>query len=69
MKIKKLILVAFMIFGCLLTLSAGGFSETKKIDQTKVTNIEVELVFENLTLSTWKGNEIIIDQNAKLLKF
>ncbi len=60
MKIKKLILVAFMIFGCLLTLSAGGFSETKKFTPANVTNIEVELVFENLTLSTWNGNQIAV---------
>ncbi|MCR4948482.1 MAG: DUF4097 domain-containing protein [Treponema sp.] len=60
MKIKELILVTFMLIGCLVNLSADGFSETKKIKPANVTNIEVELVFENLTLSTWKGNEIII---------
>lgn len=60
MKNKKKILVTLILFACILHLSAGGFSKTTKIEQTKVTNIEVELVFENLTLSTWKGNEIII---------
>ncbi len=64
MKIKKKILVTLILFACILHLSAGGFSKTTKIDQTKVTNIEVELVFENLTLSTWKGNEIIIVSEA-----
>lgn len=60
MKIKKLILVILMLLSCLVNLSAGGFSETKKIEQTDVVNIEVELMFENLTLSTWKGKQIVI---------
>ncbi len=60
MKIKKMILVTLMLFGCLVNLSAGGFSETKKIEQTDVTTIIVELFFENLTVSTWNGNQIAI---------
>ena len=67
MKIKKLILVTFMLIGCLVNLSAGGFSETKKIDQSGVTNIEIELMFENLILSTWNGNQIavVFESNKK----
>lgn len=60
MKIKKKILVTLMLFGCLVNLAAGGFSENKKIEQTDVVNIEVELMFENLTLSTWKGKQIVV---------
>ena len=60
MKIKKLIFVTFMLIGCLVNLSAGGFSETKKFKPTNVINIEVELMFENLTLSTWNGNQIAV---------
>ena len=64
MKIKKMISVTLLLLGSLFTLSAGGFSETKKIDQAGVTNIEVELMFENLTLSTWKGNQIVITSES-----
>ena len=42
------------------TLFAGGFSETKKFDLANVTNIEVDLLFENLTVSTWDGNQIVV---------
>ncbi len=60
MNTKKKILTVLILFSCLLSLSAGEFSETKKFNLASVANIEVELMFENLTLSTWKGNEIII---------
>ena len=67
MKIKKMISVTLLLLGSLFTLSAVGFSETKKIDQVSVTNIEVELMFEDLTLSTWNGNQIavVFESNKK----
>ena len=67
MKIKKMISVTLLLLGSLFTLSAVGFSETKKIDQASVTNIEVELMFENLTLSTWNANQIavVFESNKK----
>ena len=60
MKIKKIISITLMLFSCLLTLSAGGFSESKKFDQAKVSDIEVELKFESLTVSTWNGKQIVV---------
>ena len=60
MTIKKIISITLMLFSCLLTLSAGGFSESKKFDQAKVSDIEVELMFESLTVSTWNGKQIVV---------
>ena len=57
---KKSILIIFVLFSCIFTLFAGGFSETKKFDLAKVINIEVDLGFENLTVSTWDGNQIVV---------
>lgn len=57
---KKSILIIVVLFSCLFTLFAGGFSETKKFDLAKVINIEVDLLFENLTVSTWDGNQIVV---------
>lgn len=59
-KMKKSILIIVVLFSCLFTLFAGGFSETKKFAPAKVTNIEVNLLFENLTVSTWDGNQIVL---------
>ena len=60
MKIKKIISITLILFSCILTLSAGEFSETKKFDQAKISNIEVELMFESLTVSTWNGKQIVV---------
>lgn len=57
---KKSISIIFVLFSCIFTLFAGGFSETKKFAPAKVTNIEVNLLFENLTVSTWDGNQIVL---------
>lgn len=59
-KMKKSILIIVVLFSCIFTLFAGGFSETKKFDLAKVINIEVDLGFENLTVSTWDGNQIVV---------
>ena len=57
---KKSISIILLLFTCLFTLFAGGFSGTKKFDLAKVINIEVDLGFENLTVSTWDGNQIVV---------
>ena len=57
---KKSILIIVVLFSCFFTLFAGEFSETKKFDLAKVINIEVDLGFENLTVSTWDGNQIVV---------
>ena len=51
-KTKKIMMLILVSVYCLLNLPAGAFSETKKIDPTSVKNIEIELLFENLTVST-----------------
>lgn len=57
---KKSILIILILFTSLFAIFAGGFSETKKFAPAKVTNIEVNLLFENLTVSTWDGNQIVV---------
>jgi len=57
---KKSISIIFVLFSCIFTLFAGGFSEKKKFAPAKVTSIEVDLLFENLTVSTWDGNQIVV---------
>ena len=59
-KTKKIMMLILVSVYCLLNLPAGAFSETKKIDPTSVKNIEIELLFENLTVSTWNGNQIVV---------
>lgn len=66
---KKVVLFLISIFITSLAFAndAFEFSETKRFDQTSVTDIEVELLFENLTISTWKENQIavICESNKK----
>ena len=57
---KKTISVIFVLFSCFFSFFSGGFSETKKFDLDNITNIEVNLSFENLTVSTSKGNQIVV---------
>lgn len=57
---KKIITIVFLLLTCFLSVSAGGFSDTKKFDQTSITNLEIDLMFESLTVSTWQGNQIVV---------
>ena len=57
---KKITSIIFLLFNCLFSVSAGGFSESKKINPGSITNIEIELMFESLTVSTWQGNQIVV---------
>ncbi|MCR4734797.1 MAG: DUF4097 domain-containing protein [Treponema sp.] len=59
-KIKKIISTLFLTFNCLLLLSAGSFEERKSFKTSSVSTIEVELLFQNLTLSTYNGDEILL---------
>ena len=58
--IKKSISLIITAFCCLIALSAGESSETKKFSLSTIKNIEVELMFESLTVSICKGNQIIV---------
>ncbi|MCR4953808.1 MAG: DUF4097 domain-containing protein [Treponema sp.] len=68
-RIKKSILLIFIFFSCFVKLSAGGFSETKRFDVDSIENIQVELRFASLTVSTWNGNQIVVisESNNKSL--
>ncbi|MCR4736212.1 MAG: hypothetical protein K5829_14540 [Treponema sp.] len=59
-KIKTILSTLFLTFNCLLLLSAGSFEERKSFKPASVSTIEVELLFQNLTLSTYNGDEILL---------
>ena len=64
MNIKKRLSIFFVMFLFLLELAAGAFSKTQKFDISSVADIDVKLMFENLTVSTWEGNQIVIISEA-----
>lgn len=62
--IKKSLIVILLAIGCAINLFAGAFSETNKFSIDSVNDIDISLMFENLYVSLWKGNEIVITSES-----
>ena len=58
--IKKRLIVVLLAFNCVLSLFAGAFSESKRFNADSVSDIDISLLFENLNVSVWSGNEIVV---------
>lgn len=54
-------IIVFLVVNLIsLCLFAGGYEDSKKFDVDSVLNFNISLLKENLTVSTFKGNEIYV---------